>query len=82
MGVFTKEEGVDQAFLGITVKARAQDIFGVSNVVEEFFPFIAVQEAIQEEVLDRLNGAATEAGLCVRSTYGKQVLVNLGAPNP
>ena len=67
MGVFTKEEGADQAFLGITVK----DIFGVSNVVEEFLPFNAIQKAIQEEVLDRLNGAATEAGLCVRSTYGK-----------
>ena len=60
MGVFTKEEGADQAFLGITVKARAQDIFGVSNVVEEFLPFNAIQKAIQEEVLDRLNGAATE----------------------
>ena len=49
MGVFTKEEGADQAFLGITVKARAQDIFGVSNVVEEFLPFNAIQKAIQEE---------------------------------
>ena len=81
MGVFTKEEGADQAFLGITVKARAQDIFGGSNVVEEFLPFNAVQKAVQEEVLSGLNGAATEASLSVGSSYCKQVLVDLGAPN-